>query len=46
MQTNNNDLKTIENLLISCNEIKKEVSKKIVGQKNVINKLLISIFSG
>ena len=46
MQTNNNDLKAIENLLISCNEIKKEVAKKIVGQKNVINKLLISIFSG
>jgi len=46
MQTNNNDLQTIENLLISCNEIKKEVAKKIVGQKNVINKLLISIFSG
>ena len=46
MQTNNNDLKIIENLLYSCNEIKKEVSKKIVGQKNVVNKLLISIFTG
>jgi len=46
MQANQIEVKTIENLVISCDEIKQEVAKKIVGQKDVINKLLISIFSG
>ena len=45
MQANQIEVKTIENLVISCDEIKQEVAKKIVGQKDVINKLLISIFS-
>jgi len=46
MESNHADIQSIENLVRSCDNIKKEVSKVIVGQKNVIEKLLMTIFSG
>ncbi len=46
MGSNHTDTQSIENLLQSCENIKKEVSKVIVGQQTVIEKLLITIFSG
>tara|TARA_B100001758_G_C18386386_1_gene600382 strand:- start:152 stop:1117 length:966 start_codon:yes stop_codon:yes gene_type:complete len=46
MESNYADIQSIENLVRSCDNIKKEVSKVIVGQKNVIEKLLMTIFSG
>ena len=46
MESNHTDIKSIENLVFSCNDIRKEVSKVIVGQVDIINKLLITIFSG
>lgn len=46
MESNHTDIQSIENLLQSCENIKKELSKVIVGQQTVIEKLLITIFSG
>jgi len=46
MESNYSDIKSIENLVRSCDNIKKEVSKVIVGQENVIEKLLMTVFSG
>ncbi len=45
MEINNTDIQSIENLVRVCDNIKNEVSKVIVGQKDVIDKLLITIFS-
>jgi len=45
METNRSDVKSIENLVLSCNKIRSEVSKIIVGQTDVVNKLLMTIFS-
>ncbi len=45
MEANHSDIQSIDNLVRSCDNIKKEVSKVIVGQKNVIEKLLMTIFS-
>ncbi len=38
-------VKLIDQLKIKYEELKKEIAKKIVGQDEIINKLLISIFS-
>ncbi len=38
-------IKLIDQLKIKYEELKKEIAKKIVGQDEIINKLLISIFS-
>jgi len=46
MESNHSDIKSLENLVHSCDNIKKEVSKTIVGQIDVIDKLLMTIFSG
>jgi len=46
MESNYSDIQSIENLVRSCDNIKQEVSKVIVGQKNVIEKLLMTVFSG
>ena len=46
MESNYSDIKSIENLVRSCDNIKNEVSKVIVGQENVIEKLLMTVFSG
>ncbi len=45
MEKNRSDVKSIESLVLSCNKIRSEVSKIIVGQTDVINKLLMTIFS-
>ena len=46
MESTHTDIKSIENLVFSCNDIRKEVSKVIVGQVDIIDKLLMTIFSG
>ena len=46
MMTNNSEIQNIENLVHSCEKIKLEVSKQVIGQTNVINKILITILSG
>ncbi len=46
MESNYSDIQSIENLVRSCDNIKKEVSKVIVGQESVIEKLLMTVFSG
>ena len=46
MMSNNSEIQNIENLVNSCEKIKLEVSKLVIGQTNVINKILITIFSG
>ncbi len=46
MESNHTDIKSIENLVFSCNDIRKQVSKVIVGQVDIIDKLLMTIFSG
>ena len=45
MESTHTDIKSIENLVFSCNDIRKEVSKVIVGQVDIIDKLLMTIFS-
>ncbi len=44
--SSNSDIQNIENLVHSCEKIKLEVSKLVIGQTNVINKILITILSG
>ena len=46
MMSNNLEIQNIENLVHSCEKIKLEVSKLVIGQTNVINKILITILSG
>ncbi len=45
-EKSSNDLELVEQLHEKRDNILKEVSKIIVGQKNVINQLLITLFSG
>ncbi len=40
------DVAAIENLVQKRNELKKEISKIIVGQDEVVDQILLSIFSG
>ncbi|MEO9954852.1 MoxR family ATPase [Nonlabens sp.] len=40
------DVAAIDNLVKKHQELKKEIAKVIIGQENVINEILISIFSG
>ena len=39
MMSNNSEIQNIENLVHSCEQIKLEVSKLVIGQTNVINKI-------
>ncbi len=41
-----NDVAAIERLVKKHSELKKEISKIIIGQEEVINQILISVFSG
>lgn len=43
---NINDVELVEKLNISVNKIKSEVGKVIIGQEEIINGLLVSIFAG
>jgi MoxR-like ATPase len=40
----NNEVKAIDDFVVKYNEFKKEISKVIVGQDNVVQQVLISIF--
>ncbi len=40
------DVTALNNLVLKKNDLKKEISKIIVGQDQVVNQILISIFSG
>src|SRR5690606_29573810 len=40
------DVAAIQDLVTKRNELKKEISKIIVGQNEVVDQILISIFSG
>jgi MoxR-like ATPase len=40
------DVTAINNLVLKRNELKKEISKIIVGQEEVVDQILLSIFSG
>ena len=46
MESNTSDIQSIEKILNSFKEVKKEVSKVIIGQDLIINQLLMTIFSG
>ena len=46
MDSDHSDVQEIDNLVTSCTNIKKEISKVIIGQNTIIEKLLITIFSG
>ena len=46
MDSDHSDVQEIDNLVTSCTNIKKEISKVIIGQNPIIEKLLITIFSG
>jgi MoxR-like ATPase len=41
-----NDVQAIETLVTKKNQLKEEISKIIIGQDEVVNQILISIFSG
>ena len=43
--TNKNDLKTVELMSESYQEIRKELSKVIIGQDNILEKLLIGLYA-
>ena len=43
--SNNNDVKAINEFVGKYNEFKNEIAKVIVGQDDVIQQVLISIFS-
>ena len=45
IMSNNSEIQNIENLAHSCEKIKLE-DKLVIGQTNVINKILITILSG
>ena len=45
MQNNPQDIELLKELAQSNLQLKKEIEKVIVGQKDVINQILISIFS-
>ena len=40
----NTDVKSIDDFVVKYNEFRKEISKVIVGQDNVVKQVLISIF--
>ena len=46
MEQNHSDVKSIENLVSSCINIRKEISKIVIGQNNIVDKLLMTIFGG
>ncbi len=46
MKTNSSDVKKVEQLRIAKEKIETEISKVIVGQKKVIDELLIALISG
>jgi len=41
-----NDVKAVEQLINKHTALKKEISKVIIGQEDVVNQILLSIFSG
>ena len=44
-KSKNTDVEAVENLPVIFKNIKKEIAKTIVGQEDVIDQLLISLFS-
>ncbi|HBF21759.1 MAG TPA: AAA family ATPase [Cryomorphaceae bacterium] len=46
METSKSDITSIEKIVISFKDVKKEVSKVIIGQDLIINQLLMTVFSG
>jgi len=46
METKNSDIQSVDKILNSFKDVKKEVAKVIIGQDKIINQLLMTIFSG
>ena len=46
METSKFDIASIEKIVISFKDVKKEVSKVIIGQDVIVNQLLMTVFSG
>jgi len=46
METSKSDIASIEKILTSFKDVKKEVSKVIIGQDTIVNQLLMTVFSG
>lgn len=39
------EVELLDSLIAKCNELKKEIAKVVVGQENIINQVLVSMFS-
>ncbi len=46
MEQSNQDLQAAERLRSACDQVTRELSKAVVGQKDVIEQLLIALFAG
>ena len=40
------DVEAVKNLVIRHRQLQQEISKRIVGQHEVVNQILLSVFSG